>query len=483
MNRHDGFDLVAVGSGIGGLAAAVSAAESGARVALLERATYDERGGGTRYTEAFSPVKSLDEVADDFEGHFAANSGGHHDPEIMHGAAEDFENWPSILKAMSFAEPNLVASFAMAVPATLHWLRDIGVRFDWVQTPFVTQSTSRMGPVGGGWALVEALTARAEALGVEFFFETTARHLLQDDTGAVIGVSAVGKQNRRADFHGRAMVLASGGFQGNQEMLAQYFGERALYMRPVARGGYYNRGEGVRMALAVGAAPRGDYAQFHAEPIDPRSGAPEPAIFVFQYGILVNADGERFTDEARGPVDAHYEAVARIINHQERGIAYAIFDGKLDDVPNWRVGMRSDQPPIEAADITDLATAIGVSPEALASTIEGYNSACRSGQFDPLSPDGLATSGLRPPKSNWARALDTPPYRAWPVIAANTFTFGGLAVNTDAQVLNSDGEPTRGLYAAGETVGLYYGTYTGSTSVLKGAVFGRKAGLHVAGGG
>ncbi|UCE31645.1 MAG: FAD-binding protein, partial [Burkholderiales bacterium] len=352
------------------------------------------------------------------------------------------------------------------------------VRFDYVTTPFLTQSTSRMAPVGGGWAIVEALGERAEKAGVEFFYETTARSLIQDARGAVVGLRAVGRDNALREFGARGVVLASGGFQGNHEMLAQYFGRQALAMRPIARGGYYNKGEGIRMALAIGAAPRGDFGEFHAEPIDPRSGAPEPANFIFCYGILVNSAGQRFTDEARGPIDAHYEAVTRLINLQAGGIAYSIFDAGLDEVPNWRTGMRSDEPPIEAATIGALAEGIGVPAAALERTVAEYNRACGDGAFKPLAPDGLATRELDPPKSNWARRIDRPPYRCWPVTAANTFTFGGLAVDSDARVINMDGEPIPGLYAAGETVGLYYKTYVGSTSVLKGAVFGRKAALH-----
>ncbi len=478
-SRHE-FDLIVVGCGVGGLSAALSAAQAGSRVALLERAPVEERGGGTRYTEAFLRVKSLEEVADDFEERFAANAGGYLDPEVIKHAAEDYGSWPSILKTLGFANPELVAGFAAAVPATLRWLRENGVRFDRVTTPFLTQSTTRMAPVGGGWAIVEALATRAEAAGVSFFYETTARGLIQDDSGAVIGLRAVGKDNRATEFRGRGVVLASGGFQGNQEMLAQYFGRTAVTTRPIARGGYYNKGEGIRMALAIGAAPRGDFAEFHAEPIDPRSGAPEPANFIFTYGIIVNREGLRFTDEAPGPVDAHYEAITRLINLQPGGIAYSIFDGKLDDVPNWRTGMRSDQPAIEAGSIAELAGKIGLPASALERTVASFNGACVAGVFKPLEPDRLSTRGLHPAKSHWARPIDRPPFLCWPVTAANTFTFGGLAVNTSAQVLNLDGEPIPGLYAAGETVGLYYGTYVGSTSVLKGAVFGRKAGLHAA---
>lgn len=97
-----------------------------------------------------------------------------------------------------------------------------------------------------------------------------------------------------------------------------------------------------------------------------------------------------------------------------------------------------------------------------------------------MRADGLATRGVNPPKSNWARPIAATPYRAWPIISANVFTFGGLKADRHARVIDHDGNPIPGLYAAGETMGIYYRTYTGSTSVLRGAVFGRQAALHAA---
>lgn len=478
-NSHE-FDVVVVGCGIAGLSSAVSALQEGARVAILERATREERGGNTRYTEAYMRMKSEDEVAHDFESHFMANAGYHLDPGLVNEAAADYENWPSIVKTLSFTDPEIIATFARNAGPALQWLKSFGVRFDFLPSFMITQCTTRIAPIGGGAALVEALAAYAEDQGASFFYETTAESLVQDDNGQVTGLIATGERNARLHFKAAGIVLGSGGFEGNREMLAHYIGPKARYTRPVARGGNYNKGEGIRMALAINAAPSGDFSDFHAEPIDPRSGAIEPVIMVFPYGIVVNQQGERFIDEASATVDAIYEGVARRANEQPGGIAYTILDAKLDDVPNWQSTVRSDQPPVEAADIASLAQQLGIPAAALEATVARYNAACGGGEFKPLELDGLSTSGLVPPKSNWARPLDTPPYRAYPFIAANTFTFGGLKVNPTAQVLNSNGEMIPGLYAAGETMGLYYGTYTGATSVLRGAVFGRIAGRDAA---
>ncbi|MBM3560710.1 MAG: FAD-dependent oxidoreductase, partial [Alphaproteobacteria bacterium] len=237
-------DLVVVGCGIAGLATAVSALERGARVAILERAPVEERGGNTRWTEAYLRMKAEDAVSDDFVAHFAANAGHHLDPALVAATAADYDNWPSIVKTLNFTDPEIVDTLAAEAPATLAWLKTQGVRFEFLPTFFITSAQPRLLPVGGGLALIEALAPQAEARGGAFFYETTARRLIQDGSGAVVGLEAVGAGNRTVEFRAGAVMLASGGFEGNPEMLARYLGPQARYLRPVARGGYYNKGEG-----------------------------------------------------------------------------------------------------------------------------------------------------------------------------------------------------------------------------------------------
>lgn len=473
------YDVVVVGCGIAGLSAAVSAAEAGARVAVLERSTVEERGGNTRWTEAFMRMKNEHEVADDFEEHFMANNAAHLDPSLVAETARPYEQWSPIVKALAFTDPEIVATLAREAGPTLGWLKKAGVKFSDMASYLITQSTTRICPVGGGLALIEALGKAAEALRVDFFYETAAHRLLRGAEGDVVGLEADGAK-RGIRFFG-TVILGCGGFEGNPEMQTRYMGERARYIRPVARGGYYNKGEGIRMALDIGAAACGDFSQYHAEPIDPRSGQSEPIVFAFPYGILVDQGGRRFIDEASHTVDAIYENITRTINTLPGGVAYLLCDARLDDVPNWQRTVRSDQKPVIAQTVAELAGKLGLPASQLARTIESFNAATVAGEFRPLALDGLATRGLTPPKSNWARPLDRAPYRAWPISPANCFTFGGLRCNPQAQVVDLDGRPIRGLYAAGETMGLYYGRYTGATSVLRGAVFGRIAGRHAAG--
>jgi tricarballylate dehydrogenase len=476
----DECDVLVVGCGIGGMAAAVAALQQGARVTILERAPREERGGQTRYTEAYLRMKSQTEVTDDFETHLVENTAGYIDPSLVHAFAESADNQPGIVRALGMADPDFISAFADNAGPTLAWIKEFGVRFDFLPTQFLTKSQPRLLPVGGGEALIEGLGAAAEKLGATFLYETAAHDLAIDDKGEIVGIQAVTANHQRMTLFARNVVLACGGFEGSSEMTTRYLGPRSVFLRPVCRGAYYNRGEGIRMALAYGAAGCGDFGSYHAEPIDPRSGISEPSIFIYPYGILVNQEGRRFTDEAPGTVDAYYERVTREIYQQSKGIAYAIVDARHMDIPNYRLGIRTDQPPITADTIPELAKRLGIDARTLQHTIETYNAACRPGTYTPLELDGLATEGLTPPKSNWSLPLDRAPYHAYPIISANVFTFGGLKTDASGRVVNSEGDAIPGLYAAGEIVGLYSGNYTGATSVLKGAVFGRLAGMHAA---
>jgi tricarballylate dehydrogenase len=473
--RSESFDVVVAGCGVAGLSAAVAAAEAGARVAILERAPREERGGQSRYTEAYLRMKSETEVTDDFEHHLAENSSGYVDPDLIAESARPPRERAAYAAALSIADPDFIGTFADEAGPTIAWLKRFNLRFDFLPTQFLTKSQPRLLPVGGGLALVEGLAAQAERLGVRFFYETTATRLDLDEDRRVRGLVAQSRREGSLLLSGK-VVLACGGFEGNAEMLARYIGPRAAYLRPICKGANFNRGEGIRMALDIGAATAGDFSSYHAEPIDPRSGVSEPSVFVFPYGILVNRDGRRFTDEAPGTVDAHYESVTRRIFEQRDGIAHVILDAQHMRVPNYRLSIRTDKPPIVAESLDALAAKLAIPPAALAATVAEYNAACVPGAWRPLELDGVATQGLAPPKSNWALPIAEPPFHAYPIISANVFTFGGLKVDPHARVLDADGAPIEGLYAAGEIIGTYYRVYTGATSVLKGLVFGRIAG-------
>jgi len=474
-------DLVVVGCGIAGLSAAVTALQAGLSVTLLERAPEEDFGGNSRWTEAYLRMKNDAEVADDFEEHFARNAGVNLDPNVLDAVAGEYSHWPSYVKAHPLPDPELIAHFANSVAPAIAWLKSFGLRFAPQPIYLLTQSTTRIAAQGGGLALIERLMREARALGSAVLFRTTAVDLLRDAEGRIAGVKAIDPAGRHAQIRARATLLASGGFQGNPEMMTHYMGGRAASIRPVARGGYYNKGEGIRMALAAGAAPAGDFGSYHAEPVDPRSRQAEAVVHIYPYGILVNKLGLRFVNEGPGMVDAWYDPITRTVADQPDGISWVIFDAKVEDIARWRTSIRSEVPPFEAQTLEALVTTLGLPPAAL-ETIESFNRACppSTGEFKPFELDHRATHGLVPAKSHWCRPIDRPPFRAYPIISANCFTFGGLKVNTNAQVLDNDGKVMPGLYAAGETVGLYHQVYAGATSVLRGAVFGRTAAQHLA---
>jgi tricarballylate dehydrogenase len=470
------FDVVVAGCGAAGLSAAVSAAAGGCRVAVVERSTEEERGGQSRYTEAYLRMKSEDSVTDDFETHIAENCSGYIDPIILAETGDATSSASTASRGLAVVVPDVIQTWADAAGPTIAWLKQFGVRFDFLPTQFLTKSQPRLLPVGGGEALVQALASQAERKGVKFFYETTAVRLAEDEAGQIIGLIARDKEGPLT-LKGK-VILACGGFEGNPEMLTRYLGPRSIYLRPVCRGGYHNRGEGIQMALDVGAATAGDFGSYHAEPIDPRAAGSEPSIFIFPYGILVNKAGERFVDEAPGTIDAVYERVTRRIYEQDEGLAYVILDAKYQDIPNYRLAIRTKEAPIVGQSIEELAAKLGIRAERLRLTIEQFNQACRAGDYRPLEMDGLGTKDLYPPKSNWALPIDQAPFHAYPIISSNVFTFGGLKIDSLGRVLSAEGAPIPNLYAAGEIVGTYYRHYTGATSVMKGLVFGRIAGTH-----
>lgn len=475
------FDVVVVGHGIAGMAAAVSAMQQGAKVAVLERAPADESGGCTRYTEAFLRLKNEDELSDDFESLLAEVGSANPDPDLVHAMARPPEEWPSIIRAMSVTDPEFIATFAREAIPTIKWLKTFGIRFIPVQLAHITcreDPTHLIAPSGGGFAMMEALANAGRNGGVKFFYQTTARRLIQDETGAVVGVQAVGLQNRRVDFRAGAVVLASGGFEGSPEMLQRYIGRGSVNVRPVARSANFNRGDGIRMALDIGAAPSGDFGSYHATPVDLRSGRAEAKVLIFPFGILVNRLGKRFVDEGVGADYRIYDGICHSIQTQPNGTAYTIVDAKINDIPEYTRAVFTDKPPIQADSIGNLAGKLDLPAGTLEETVRAFNAACRPGRFVATRADGLAAVGLDPPKSNWARPIDVPPYIAYPLISASIITFGGVKTNSKAQVLNADGEWIPGLYAAGALMGIYYRQYAAATSVLRGATFGRVAGSH-----
>jgi len=266
-------------------------------------------------------------------------------------------------------------------------------------------------------------------------------------------------------------------------MMREQFGAGADAIRLISPGTRFNTGDGIRMATEAGAKVSGDWDGMHIEPIDPRSGASAPVVLVYPYGIVVDQNGQRFFDEGGGLVHETWESFARDIHFSRlMRIAYTILDSRLFEIEGHSRAIRSDVAPYRSETIEGLATQIGVPAGNLRQTIDAFNAAAAgdASRFDATRCDGLATAGLTPPKSNWARPIAKPPYLAYPLVGGLAYTFGGLATNEKAEVLGGDG-PIPGLYAAGETTGHFHGTAPNAVAVLRALVFGRIAGREAVG--
>jgi tricarballylate dehydrogenase len=441
--------VLVVGHGAAGLSAALCASAS-AQVTVLERAPAAEAGGGSRWSPSYMRMQSPAAMSPDFVDAMLRESDGRADRDYFRRLAED-------------------------APAAIAWLQGLGVQVH-QPTYYLSEGPPRIQPLGGGEALLRALAAAAKPAGVEFVYEREAQSLLQEG-GRVRGVSLAGGDALAAD----AVVLASGGFQGNGAMLTEHFGAGGDSMRPISPGSRYNTGGGIRMALDAGAKRAGDWNGMHAEPVDARSMNSAPVVLVYPYGIVVDREGRRFFDEGAGLVHETWEAFARRLQFDTPGhVAYVILDARLLDIKDYGRAIRSEVPPVQAATLAELAAKLGIPAAALEDTVRAYNSAANGDatRFDHARIDGLATApGYAPPKSNWARPLDRPPYLAWPLVGAVAYTFGGIQTDIEAQVIGAQG-PIPGLYAAGEITGHFHGTAPNAVAMLRALVYGRIAGKN-----
>jgi tricarballylate dehydrogenase len=457
VNRGAARKIIIVGHGAAGLSAALSAAETArelntaAQITVLERAPEAACGGGSRWSPSNLRMRAPDAMEPGFVEAIVAQSGGRADRAYFARLAED-------------------------APATAQWLRDKDVVF---HSPpyYLARGPARIQPVGGGAALVDALWRAAKAAGVAFRYECALGRLVLE-SGRLVGVACgPAREMLPAD----AVVLASGGFQGNAEMLLEQFGPGAETLPPISPGSAFNDGAGIRAALAAGARRAGDWNGMHIEPVDARSRASAPVVLVYPYGIVVDRNGQRFFDEGAGLVHETWERFARALHFELPGrIAYAILDAALLDIADYGRAIRSALPPVRADSSAELAARLGIPPAGLAETIDAYNRACTGDatRFDASRTDGLASApGLTPPKSNWARPLARPPLLAWPLVGAIAYTFGGIETDADARVIGDRG-PVPGLYAAGEITGHFYGTAPNAVAMLRALVFGRIAGRN-----
>ena len=483
------YDVIVVGGGNAALCAALSAHESGARVLVLEAAPRNERGGNSRFAGAIfrAPHRGLEDILPLLH-------------EDARGEAEQVRIGP--YTADDFAQDMLSTSDGRADRAqmdvvtregypTMVWMRDHGVRWELTLRKFFTAAATHDIidlPPGAvvraeheGVGLTDNLWAAVERTNIEVRYDSPAHDLLTEgDT--VLGVR-VRQQDTYLDLLGQ-VVLACGGFEANPALRRRYLGEG--WDLVVVRGTRFNTGTMLEKAIAAGAQTYGHWGGCHSSPQDvnaPRVGdlsvTDKMSRYSYPYAIMVNVNGERFMDEGEDIFAYTYAKTGSAIRSQPRATAYQIFDQKTLHLLEPRYQTST---PIVDDTIEGLADKLGINSAALTRTVRQFNDATTTADINPFVKDGHTTAdGLVPAKTNWAVPIDQPPYTAYAVTAGITFTYGGLRVDTETRVLNNEGRPMPGLYAAGEiTGGFFYHNYPGGAGLTRGAVFGRIAGTQAA---
>jgi tricarballylate dehydrogenase len=488
---RDRYDVVVVGAGNAAFCAALAAREKVQRVLVLERSGEHEAGGNSRFTAglmrvAYAGVEDLKRAIPDLT------------PEEI--ARTDFGTYPEdqFLDDMARVteyrcDPDLTEILVKRSLATVEWMRTNGVRFTaaWGRQAFNIGGKFKfwggltVEAVGGGPGLVESLTHAAKKNGIEIWYKARATALIADDEG-VKGVR-VSKDGKTVEVRAKAVVLAAGGFQSNPEWRARYLGPGWELAK--VRGTRFNTGDVIRMALDIGAAPAGNWSGCHA--VAWERNAPEFGDLAvgdqfqkhsYPWGVYINALGKRFVDEGADFRNYTYAKYGRVVLAQPRQFAWQVFDAKVKAQLRDEYKIRQVTK-VTAHTLEELCAKLeDTDASAALEELKAYNAAVRQDiPFNPNVKDGRCTQGLAIPKSNWANTLDTPPFEAYAVTCGITFTFGGLRINTDAQVLDTDGAPIAGLYAAGELVGgIFWFNYPGGSGLTNGAVFGRIAGTSAA---
>ena len=453
------YDVLVIGGGNAAMNAAVTARRAGCSVLVLEGAPKSLRGGNSRHTRNArvmhkAPTSTLTEayLEDEYWDDLVRITGGNTDEPLA----------------------RLTIRESAGIPA---WMEECGVRFQPSLTGTLNLSRTNAFYLGGGKALVNAYYVTAEALGIDVLYDTEVRSL--DLEGGRVTQAQIVSHGFPATVKAKCYVAASGGFQANVGWLKQYWGEAADNF--LIRGTPYAQGAVLRSLLGQNVQPTGDPTQFHCVAIDARApqfdGGIVTRIDCIPFSIVVNRDGDRFYDEGEDTWPKRYAVWGRLVAQQPGQIAYSVFDAKAE-----RNFMPSVFAPYRANSIRELAGYIGINPAKLESTVQTYNAAVRSGTFRSQELDDCRTEGLTPPKSHWARTIDTPPFFSYPHRPGITFTYLGVKVDENAQVQMASGRRCENLFAAGEMMAgsILSKGYLAGFGMTIGTVFGRIAGREAA---
>jgi tricarballylate dehydrogenase len=459
-DRTKTYDVLIAGGGNAALCAAITARQAGASVLLVESAPKAFRGGNSRHTRNLRAM--------------------HDQPnDVLIDAYNEDEYWDDLLRVTGGNTDEALARMTIRASSGLFpWMKAAGVRFQPSLTGTLNLGRTNAFFLGGGKALVNAYYLTAARLGVDILYDSEVISLNMDD-GSVRSID-ITYRGFPETVHARCVVASSGGFQANLEWMREYWGDAVDNF--VIRGTPYNRGRVLKNLLGQGVASIGDPTQCHAVALDARApkfdGGITTRLDSVPFSVVVNRNGDRFYDEGEDVWPKRYAIWGRLIAQQPGQIAYSICDAKA-----YPLFMPSVFPAIKADTLEALATKMKLDPTKTRETVEAFNKAVKPGQvFDNLKLDGNATEGLTPNKTNWARAIDKPPFYGYPLRPGITFTYLGVRVNEKAQVLMDNGQPAGNLFASGEIMsGNILGRgYLAGFGMTIGTVFGRIAGQEAA---
>ena len=486
------YDVVVVGGGNAAMCAALSAREAGAKTLVLEKAPEAWRGGNGFFTAGgfrFA-FKTFEEVCD-LVGDLSDEEKASMDVPIY----TDEAYYADLMRVTEdLADADMADTLTRESLPTMKWMKAMGVRC----IPMFGRQAYKVGgkftffgnlileAVGGGAGLIDMEYESAKKNGIDVRFEAKVQRLITDARGRVTGVEVRTPDGSTEQIDTKSVVLACGGFEANIEIRTRYLGQGWDLAR--VRGTPYNTGDGIRMALDIGAQPWGNWSGCHAVQWDynapwhgDRKVGDNFQKHSYPLGIIVNIAGERFVDEGADMRNYTYVKYGREVIKQPRRAAFQIFDQKTIDMCRDEYRIR-EVTKAEANTIEELAKKLEIDVAGLVKTVKDFNAAVMADvPYNPAVKYGRGTKGLALPKSNWAQPLDKPPYVGFAVTTGITFTFGGLHIDGKGAVLDNEGRAIPGLFAAGELVGgLFYNNYPGGAGLMAGAVFGRIAGRSAA---
>ena len=486
-------DIVIVGAGGAGMTAAIAAANEGRDVVIVEsqamvggnsvRATGGMNAAKTpaqdenEFNEAAGVEKTLETAASEWADNEAitalANTVAEQwaayqaNPEGYFDSVELME-LDTLIGGHGINDPALVEALCSNSADAIDWLAEQGIELTSVSS-FGGASVKRIHrPVDSegktisvGSYMIPLLQSKCEELGVEILLNTTANKILTDADGAAVGIEATDKNGAAVTVNAKAVILATGGFGANLDMVVEYKPDLAGFMTTNAAGA---QGQGIDMAVAIGAGTVDmDQIQIHPT-VEANTAALITEGLRGDGAILVNAEGNRFTDEV-----GTRDVVSAAEIAQTGSYSWLVIDQAMVDASSVIQGYIKNGYTVSGETYEELAEAMGVDAAAFAATMEKWNAAVAAGVDEEFG------------RTSFANPLDTAPYYAIKVTAGIHHTMGGLTINPQTQVLAGDGTVIDGLYAAGEvTGGVHGGNRLGGNAVADFTVFGRIAGEQAA---